>query len=323
MLKRVIEQLPWYVREVLESAPARGEGLNVWTFKAACYLHRSGLQLPDTVVEDLIAFYGGPEVKQSEIRRSVRKASIGVNNAEPVPLSPKWPQRNLGKIEEIALGNPGLPGLRSLSPIDGKQVDAEEAVDHLFPGNPLLCIGLTPKYCETLPREEWRGHLSKHQLIVPSPMSARGGISQEGRSSPRTLSNTGPRKFLVVEFDFRECDEGGNATPVASLLRRLREKDVAVWDLCASLHLHLSAYRRLAMVVHSGGKSLHGWYPCDDQTDSDLLGFMQYAVSLGADRATWVRCQFIRLPGGLRRPGKVRQSIEFFAPEACLQTPHV
>jgi hypothetical protein len=44
---------------------------------------------------------------------------------------------------------------------------------------------------------------------------------------------------------------------------------------------------------------------------------MRYAVMLGADPATWTRCQFVRMPNGLRRRPKafgVRQPVFYFNP---------
>src|SRR5260370_36998245 len=41
-----------------------------------------------------------------------------------------------------------------------------------------------------------------------------------------------------------------------------------------------------------------------DKTDVELRPFMDYAVSLGADHATWLRSQFVRLTDGLRQNGK-------------------
>ncbi len=35
----------------------------------------------------------------------------------------------------------------------------------------------------------------------------------------------------------------------------------------------------------------------DEETARNLMG---YAITLGADPATWVRCQLVRLPGGVR-----------------------
>lgn len=40
---------------------------------------------------------------------------------------------------------------------------------------------------------------------------------------------------------------------------------------------------------------------------------MRYAVSLGADHATWTRSQFVRLPDGTRDNGH-RQAVYYFAP---------
>jgi hypothetical protein len=71
-------------------------------------------------------------------------------------------------------------------------------------------------------------------------------------------------------------------------------------------------------VCHSGGKSLHGWYACFDRTEEENREFMAWAVRLGADRQTWVRSQFVRMPDGTRQNGK-RQSIFYFDPEKAVQ----
>ena len=42
--------------------------------------------------------------------------------------------------------------------------------------------------------------------------------------------------------------------------------------------------------------------------------FMGDAVSLGADKATWTKCQFVRMPGGKRDNG-ANQAIIYFNPE--------
>jgi hypothetical protein len=44
-----------------------------------------------------------------------------------------------------------------------------------------------------------------------------------------------------------------------------------------------------------------------------LESFMRYAVMLGADRATWTRSQFVRMPDGTRDNGN-RQTVYFFNP---------
>jgi hypothetical protein len=84
-------------------------------------------------------------------------------------------------------------------------------------------------------------------------------------------------------------------------------------DLCAAIHGHLAKLRPLALVVHSGGKSLHGWYPCEGESEEVMHRFMRYAVSLGADHATWTRIQLVRMPDGVRETGE-RQRIIYFNP---------
>jgi hypothetical protein len=49
---------------------------------------------------------------------------------------------------------------------------------------------------------------------------------------------------------------------------------------------------------------LHGWYYVFRKPEVGLRSFMDYAARLGADHATWLRSQFVRLPDGLRDNGK-------------------
>lgn len=166
----------------------------------------------------------------------------------------------------------------------------EEIIDALFPGNALLCCGRSNSDFETKLREEWRGELSVLQLIVPSPMRARSGLTQDGKQSSHALSITGQRRFLVVEFDQGDVDDH------------------------AALLWHLALKAPLGMVVYSGSKSLHGWFFCAGQPEERLRQVMRYCVSLGADRVTWTRSQFVRMPDGTREGGK-RQIVYYFNPE--------
>ena len=50
------------------------------------------------------------------------------------------------------------------------------------------------------------------------------------------------------------------------------------------------------------------------EADEALARFMRYAVSIGADPATWTRSQFVRIPGGRRNNGK-KQEVLYFRPE--------
>ena len=205
---------------------------------------------------------------------------------------PKWPSSNAASIAAITAAGPDLAGLRELSPLKGGELptDAEAAIDLLFPGNPLLCVGLSSSKFATRRRADWRGELSAMQFLVPSPMTNVWGPTKKGTQSQHTLSNTGPRRFLVVEFDEASADHQ------------------------AALLVHLATLAPLAMALHSGGKSLHGWFSRGDTDEHHIERFFRYAVSLSADRATWSRCQFVRMPNGLRENGR-RQPIIFLNPE--------
>jgi hypothetical protein len=121
-------------------------------------------------------------------------------------------------------------------------------------------------------------------------MSARIGPTQDGKDSAHALSITGPRRFLIIEQD------GGTIDEQSAVL------------------LHLAERAPLAVAVHSGSKSIHGWFYCVGQPEEKLRRFMRYAVSLGADRMMWTRSQFARMPDGTRADGK-RQTAYFFNPE--------
>ena len=188
--------------------------------------------------------------------------------------TPKWPQANPKQIEDVVANGVGIDGLTEMSPVkwdDGPIAHAEEIIDLLFPGDPLLCVAHSKYKFKTAPREKWRGRLTRRQFIVPSPMTKVLGMTKDGKESSHSLDNTGARRFLVVEFD--------NGT----------------FDQHATILVHLARFAPFVMAVHSGGKSLHGWFFVQDMPETKMKKFFAYAVSLGADPQLWVRCQFVRI----------------------------
>jgi hypothetical protein len=222
-----------------------------------------------------------------------------------------WLDPNFELIEAVAHTGNGLVDLWEASPIrlDSNKPKTDEIIDILFPGNPLLCCGWTRHRFETRARRHWY-KLHDLQFIAPNPMAAPQGLTQQHRLSYHALSNTGPRRFLIVEFDF----DASNSVEGARLLGRLATEGRDVRDLCAALLLHLAEKAPLALAVYSGGKSLHGWFYCAGVEEQKVWRFFRYAISLGADRANWTRSQFARMPDGLRENGK-RQTVYFFNPE--------
>ncbi len=140
-------------------------------------------------------------------------------------------------------------------------------------------------------------------------MTAPRGLTQGQQLSPHVLSNTGPRRFLIIEFDF----DTSNSAQEARLLGRLATECRDVRDLCAALLLHLAEKAPLALVVYSGGKSLHGWFYCAGVAEEKVSRIFRYAVYLGADRANWNPSQFARMPDGVRENGR-RQTVYFLNP---------
>jgi hypothetical protein len=286
--------LPKRAQELLRSCPSAGKGVHRWLFVTALKLHRI---CPDKqVLANLLTEATnrcGRGVETREIEEAIRDSQRIVEDDNGAPkFFRRWPDRNEELIQRIVSEGPTLEQLQAQSPIrwNDEKPHTEEIIDKLFPGNPLLCRGLKNCKALTRSREEWRSFLEKQQFIVPHVMSAPFGQTKNGDQSMRTLSNVGPRCFVVVEFDEGAFDEH------------------------AALLVHLGKCAPLVLVVHSGGKSLHGWFPCGCQPDEKVERFFRYAVSLGADPATWTRCQFVRMPDGQRDSG-TRQKVVFYNPE--------
>jgi hypothetical protein len=283
------------VRDYLARCPTSGKGVHAFIFDAALMLHRA--KVPTEEMPGLLRHATrncGRDVPDREVDDAIASAGrILCQDATAKPRTPKWPQRNNEQIEAIVGGGVNLDALKQMSPVkwaDSKP-HTEEVIDVLFPGNPWLCVGWSQSSFNTRSRLVWRGLLPMCQFIVPSPMSNRVGITQRGEPSEHTLDNTGPRHFLVVE-----CDEG-------------------TFDQHAAVLVHLAQHMKFVMAVHSGGKSLHGWFLVKGQPETKVKEFFRRAVSLGADEATWRKSQFVRLPDGWRPGKKMRQEVVYFDPE--------
>jgi hypothetical protein len=281
----VIDQLPEFLEQMLRTPPRAGDGVHGWLFRVARQLHA---HLPAGEIVSLLesrVANCGRFVPRNEIVDAV-KNSLGCawepgREAQSFQSAPKWPAVNQEQREAIIRDGGGLVDLWELSNprIDDEEAHTEEIVDRLFRGNVLLCCGRSKTDFDTKPREDWRGELSRLQFIVPSAMSAITGKTKAGRESKHTLNNTGPRRFLVCEFDQGSLDDH------AALLR------------------HLGGYAALVCALHSGGKSLQGWFFVHGQTEEKVLRFFRYAKSLGADPQMWTPSQVCRMPDGLRNNG--------------------
>jgi hypothetical protein len=292
-MTRHASTLPQFVRDLLASPPQRGGGLNNWFYRVARVLHP--YRDSADIIQLLRAATAGEPVKHGEIERAVERSATTAWKAGQVQLNTAqalaWPRVNAEQREAVIASGAGLVDLWEISPVrlEDNEPHTEEIIDALFPGDPLLCAGRSNSEFATRSRSEWRGKLAGLQLIVPSPMTARTGLTQEGKESSHALSNTGPRRFLVIEQDIGTIDEQ------------------------SAILFHLAQIGPMAVAVHSGSKSIHGWFYCVGRAEDKLHDFMRYAVSLGADPATWTRSQFVRMPDGTRENGE-RQTVYFFKP---------
>ena len=315
------DTLPRHIRDLLGSCPLAGQGVHNWLFRCARSLH-SHCSVAE--IEQLLAAASagcGRRIAASEIRDAVMhsqaRPTSSYSGRTGLATHQKWPELELDRIEKIVRDGPKLVDLWDQSPVQfvDNEVHTEQIIDALFPGNPLLCVGQSKHEFDTCLRDEWRGQLGTMPLIVPSPMSAWTGTTQDGKTSKHTLANTGPRRFLVVECDFsRYARDGKTPTAFAPLIESLEASKIDTLDMGAAVLAHLAHEAPLALAVHSGGKSIHGWFYCAGRDEARLENFMRYAVRIGADRATWTRSQFVRMPDGRREDGK-RQVTYYFNPE--------
>lgn len=306
--------LPDWLTERLASPPAAGAGIHAWLFSVARQLHAHMSADAIGAVLRAATVNCGRRVTAREIRDAVNnsqavawvprpresatlKRSGGRMAAAPVeqPSETRWPKscpvtRRLRVADAKAEGVGGLADLWEVSPVRPEGVTADDWLDVLLPGAEWLCLAPDhPGSARSRRREKWSfGPADECGLVVPSPMAGPSGNGLDGRRSHRCLDNTGPRRWLVIEFD--KLEDGKTPMPIddqAALHWHFRESAIA------------AGWPRLGLCVHSGGKSLHGWYGpvADEEKARELMG---YAVSLGADPATWNRCQLVRLPGGSR-----------------------
>ncbi len=291
--------LPEFLQAELATPPISGEGVHNWMYRIARCLHAHMNE------EDIFALLQGKledcgrEVPDRELHEAIRnskQAVWGKNSSRSDWPKKKWPDANQNRIRKIiAKHGMSQAELSTRSPINTRRkvssLSTAGILKSLFSPDSLICAGRSNRDFATLPLADWKSKLlSPWQLLVPSPMSALSGRRKsDGVLSPHTLDNTGPRRFLVIEFDRGTLDD----------------QTSLVWELgrCAPL----------VMVVFSGSKSLHAWFLCQNIPDAELHRFMRFAVFLGADSATWTRSQFVRMPNAVRSNGSV-QKVLFFNP---------
>jgi hypothetical protein len=180
------------------------------------------------------------------------------------------------------------------SPLNVDAMSPQQLLNLVFEPGELICCGSVARF-STRTAEEWSSGGWMGDQVVPSPSRARQGwtLSHKPTLSPHTRDSTGRRKYIVVESDDKDMPFDDKA----SVLRYLRDKTEA----------------HLKMVVHTAGKSLHGWFKASEDEFLNFK-FMELACRLGADLRMWLPEQLARLPNAIRIKNQKLQKCYYFDP---------
>jgi hypothetical protein len=270
----------------LANPPAPGENRHAWLFGIAAAFKAQGADLADVQRRlEAAARAAGWLDRLPEIARDIAKLAC----ADVKPSEKLWmPERNeRARTQALAV--------RPMFAPEPKSVTAAEVLSHLFSPGEWVCMAQDQAHATTQRLEDVLPVARHMAFVVANPMTAPFGLTQAGHTSPRCLHNaTHPnrRRYVVVEFD-----TGDSTEAQASLLTALHTSSAP-----------------LALVVFSGGKSLHGWYNVSALRPSAKLLVFRRGVRLGADASLWDPCKLVRMPGGMR-DAITPQAILYWEPE--------
>lgn len=322
-----------------------GHNAAIWTRALLC--RRRGFDalttehaLTDWCAQNRHAFTPGHEPTAADIQRAARRACdrrprLEVygqprgtewthNSSRTLPARPPKPAELRGEGEVVALLEHIWDGytLNDLV-LEGTHDPACFRMSHLYGDDDLVCSGWTitnaagkevPYYRTTrgipptYPLDD-DGH-KRTEFIVPNPMIAAQGRTQEGHWGARTKNNAchpDDRRILVVEFD-EEKNAAGICLPISkdSQARRLRFLNTGT--------------PHLLLVVDSAGKSLHGWFDVSRTEPIALRRWWHLALALGADLGGEQCERGFRYPNGRRKTGKIQRVI-YYAPRPRFKPP--
>ena len=265
-------------------------GINIWMMSTARKCQLAGLAAWEA--ERRIMEHEGAarrKFKHGEVLRAVEKAyntTMAKSEVFRQP-KPKWQPRATKRTSYRSVPK-GIcaADLWEASPdrVD-EGITQRMMLDWLFPDpEGLVCVGKSAFEFHTARLMDFRD-LTRCQFIVPGYMTAKHGMTQDGKRSMHCLDNCGPRRFCVCDFDEPKSDE----------------HPAIIWQLRKAFDL--------VMVLSSGGKSLHAWFNVPEDEEED---FWAVAVPMGADPALMRnRSSFVRIPYGTRDNGNPQMPLYF------------
>ena len=277
--------------------PPPENGVHPWTLSTARKCRNLGFSRDSA--ESLIKAFepslrDGREFKYNEVENAVNKAfSTDLKAEAPKASDPisqvQWDPLMTSQIHEQVAKTPD--DWRAISlPNPDKHTPKEVLGITMKPApETLICVGYkNGDYGFKRITKEFQEFKSLENLsyVIPAYMTARSGMTKSGKTSAGAKSNTGERLFNVVDLDDPPPEEHSSI----------------LWEL--------SKHREPALVLRTGGKGLHGWFPITE----DDANFWHAAVLLGADvRIYKNKSQLVRLPNGTRDNGE-RQEVLFINP---------
>jgi len=295
------------------------DGVHNALYRPAMVLLESGMpfEVAARAIRLWVAGKGASRRAAGDVDREIEEALLSAQEELKLPAgerarrkrAPAWPPPDPDAIRKVTQERPvTFSDLVSWSPFKwpsdvrlNQQPGCRRTLSILFPDeDALICIGKTKavlekatggmrevKYAWTKPLKEILRSAPYAEYVVPNMPVSAYGLTKRGEPSRRAKEMFPDRHYLVLE-----CDP----PPEGELSELLN------WDGQANILHHLGRTLPLVCVVHSAGKSLHGWYRADSLSDDEVLKFYRYARGLGADYAAYQPHQLVRLPWGLRMP---------------------
>ena len=326
----LLDLVPPYIEDYILAPPVAGQGVHQWVYGAA---HKTYAHLESNEQIALLkwaVYRSGRPPQPGEVENAVEKVRLKHEHGADTPEA-AWTPPEPELTDQLVMAGPRLAELQEeLSPVRPLSDDPAYWLNVLFENDPLLCIAREvvrhilnkppeiKRYWHTKYKSEWiKGNLNGYGLFVPNIAAATSGkTKEEGKPSTRCEEMFPLRTYLGIELDYSILSRDGTKETVwAPWVRKWSQSGRSVQDACAAVLWHLSQYGPMVMAHWSGKKSLHSLFRAHDSTPATLRQHMNYAVRLGADKATWSTCQLIRLPGGTRVENGNRQAVNYFNPE--------
>lgn len=307
------------VNKLRETPPGVGAEYHSYIYHIA-HCAKEACVSADVVETDILenTVPGGRSVSSREIRDTVANVYGGIikrvgasPDKKPVKKSPKHDPAAFDNIIRAfkAVKEADLIKASPVSIPANPHSHCTLALQSLYTGDDFLYLGpqngtgmRCVKPCRTWLNilENTPSGLSRLPHIILNPLTGREGLCKDGvKLSQRADSCVAAFRFCIVEFDTISI-----------------EKQIAFWGAMLDVDFPVAA------LVHSGGKSIHGWVrvSCKNyaqwQLDIEAGLFVERLIPLGADRMCRNPSRMSRLPGHFREDKGQWQRLLYLNPDA-------